>query len=152
MNQKYRVELSEAQRRHLEKLISSGQLPARTLTHAFVLLKSDSSAEGPGWKYEQICLAFNISQVTVMNIRKRYIEKGLEAALERKKPDREYAHTIDGESEAYLIALACGEVPDGKERWSLRLLQDRFIKLGYVDTVSHETIRTTLKKTNLSLG
>lgn len=152
MNRKYVIELTEIERQHLEKLTSCGETSARTLNHAHILLKSDSSAKGPNWKYEQISTAFNVTHVTIMNVRKRFVESGLEAALYRKKPDREYQRALDGEAEAHLIALACGEPPEGQAQWSLRLLRDRLVHLGHVEHVSHETVRTTLKKTNLSLG
>ena len=152
MNRKYNIELTDDERQHLEKLISSGTISARKLARAHILLKSDHSPQGLNWKYEQICAACNVTQVTVMNVRKSYVENGLQATLERKKPDREYVHSLDGEAEAHLIALACSEPPTGQIRWSLRLLQDRFVRLGHVDRVSHETIRTVLKKKNLNLG
>jgi hypothetical protein len=147
MNQKYVIELTNEERQHLEKLTSSGKTSVRKVTRAHILLKSDSSVAGPKWKYEQICEAFNVTPVTVMNVRKSYVEKGLQATLERKKPEREYLRALDGEAEAYLVALACSAPPEGRKAWSLRLLRDRFVRLGHVDSVSHETIRTTLKKT-----
>ena len=104
------------------------------------------------WSYEQISDAFDVSEVTIAKVRKTFVEHGLEAALHRKKPDREYEHALDGEAEAHLIALACSEPPTGREHWSLRLLRNRFVKLGYIDSISHETIRRALKKKNLSLG
>jgi hypothetical protein len=116
------------------------------------LLKSDSSLAGPKWKYEQICAAFNVTPVTVLNVRKSFVEKGLQATLARKKPEREYTHALDGEAEAHLIALACSAPLEGRRVWSLRLLRDRFVRLGHVDNVSHETIRTTLKKMSSSPG
>jgi hypothetical protein len=116
------------------------------------LLKSDSSPGGPKWKYEQICAAYNITPLTVTTVRKSFVEKGLEATLCRKKPEREYQHALDGEAEAHLIALACSAPPEGRKAWTLRLLRDRFVRLGHVDSVSHETIRTTLKKMNSSRG
>ncbi len=152
MNQRYFIELTDEERQHLEKLTSSGIAPARSVTRAYILLKSDSSAAGPNWKYEQICAAFNVSPVTVMNVRRSSVEKGLEATLSRKRPDREYQHALDGEAEAHLIALACSAPPEGRKAWTLRLLRDRFVRLGHVDSVSHETIRTTLKKMNSSRG
>lgn len=152
MNQKYFIDLTDEERQHLEKLTSSGIAPARSVTRAHILLKSDSSPAGPNWKYEQICAAFNVSPVTVMNVRKSLVEKGLEATISRKKPDREYQHTLDGEAEAHLVALACSAPPEGRKAWTLRLLRDRFVRLGHVDSVSHETIRTTLKKMNSSRG
>ena len=85
-------------------------------------------------------------------MRKSYVEEGLQAALSRKLPKREYKRSLDGEGEAYLVALACSEPPTGYQRWSLRLLRDRFVRLGHVETISHETIRAALKKTNLNHG
>ena len=152
MYQKYLTKLTADERQQLEQLLSSGIAPVRTLKHAQILLKSDCSEKGPNWSYSKICEAFDVSSLTVFNVRKRYIEKGLEAALNRKKPEREYVHCLDGEAEAHLIALACGKPPDGQERWTLRLLQKWMVQLTYTDTVSHETIRTTLKKTNLNHG
>ena len=152
MYQKYQVKLTEDERYQLKQLISSGTAPARQIRRAHILLKSDCSPEGPNWTYEAICAAFDVSQMTITAIRRAYVEGGMDAVLKRKKPERNYKHRLDGEKEAHLIALACGKAPDGRERWTLRLLRDRFIKLGHVDNISHETIRTTLKKTNLSLG
>jgi len=149
MNTKYKVVLNEEQRQHLEKITSSGRVPARQMKRAQILLKSDVQ---PTWSYEQIMEAFDVSAVTIAAVRKAFAEQGLEVALQRKKPDREYEHRLDGEGEAHLIALACSEPPSGRKRWSLRLLQDRFVKLGHVDEISYETIRRVLKKTNLSLG
>ena len=152
MYQKYTVELSDEERQHLEKITSSGIAPARMVKRAQILLKSDSQGERTAWKYDQICAAFNVTPVTVLNIRKSFVEKGLAATLSRKKPEREYRHALDGEAEAHLIALACSEPPEGRKVWSLRLLKDRLIQLGHVDHISHETIRSVLKKTNSSPG
>ena len=149
MNRKYLVMLNEEQKQNLEKIISSGIYPARQIKHAQILLKSDQNVN---WSYDQIMQAFDVTAVTIAKVRKTFVEKGLEAALHRKKPDREYEHALDGEAEAHLIALACSEPPTGREHWSLRLLQKRFVKLGYADTISHETIRRALKKKNLNLG
>lgn len=149
MNTKYPVTLSEEQRQYLEKLTSSGKVPARQMKRAQILLKSDRQAN---WSYAQIRAAFDVTGNTVAAVRRTFMEQGLEAALQRKKPDREYEHILDGEGEAYLIALACSEPPAGRNHWSLRLLQDRFAKLGHVDRISYETIRRVLKKTNSSPG
>jgi transposase len=149
MNKKYKVELNEEQKQNLEKITSSGTYPARQIKRAQILLKSDTKVS---WSYEQISDAFDVSEVTIAKVRKTFVEHGLEAALHRKKPDREYEHALDGEAEAHLIALACSEPPVGREHWSLRLLQNRFVKLGYIDSISHETIRRALKKKNSSLG
>ena len=149
MNTKYIVVLNEEQRQYLEKLTSSGNAPARKMKRAQILLKSDGNVN---WSYEQIREAFDVSAVTIAKIRKTYVEQGLAAALQRKRPDREYEHILDGEGEAHLIALACSEPPTGRAHWSLRLLQDRFVKLGHVDNISYETIRRVLKKTNSNPG
>lgn len=152
MYQKYFVKLTSEERLHLEKLVSSGNAPARKLRRARILLKSDCSEGGPDWTYEAICEAFDVNSLTVRNVRKAFAEAGVEGALNRKKPAREYLHRLDGNAEAHLMALACSDAPEGYERWTLRLLQERFVKLEIVECVSHETIRTTLKKKKLSLG
>ncbi len=152
MNRKYIVELSDAEREQLEKLIAAGSERARTLTRARILLKTDSSAAGARWTYAQICEAFDVTQVTVSKVRKAYAEQGLAAAIQRKKPEREYLPRLDGKAEAHLVALTCGEPPDGQARWTLRLLQEQMVELEIVESVSHETVRKTLKKMHLSLG
>lgn len=152
MNQKYPVELTEAERYQLKQILASGTHSVRKVRRAQILLKSDSSQDGPNWSYQAICQAFDVSQPTISEVRRAYVEDGLEAAINRKKPERVYERRLDGEAEAHLIALACGEPPEGYERWTLRLLKARMIKLSYVENISHETIRTTLKKMNLSLG
>jgi hypothetical protein len=152
MNQKYVIELTEEERQHLEKLTSSGIASVRQVTRAHILLKSDRSTASPQWTYEQICAAFNVSPITVLNVRRSFVAKGMQATLGRKKPEREYQRALDGEAEAHLIALACSAPPEGRKVWSLRLLRDRFVRLGHVDHISHETIRTTLKKMSSSPG
>jgi transposase len=152
MNQKYVVKLTEEQKQHLEKLITSGTSPARMLTRARILLKSDQSENAPSWSYEKIVEAFDVSEMLIRDVRKRFAEAGFKAALQRKKPDREYEHSLDGEAEAHLIALACSQPPEGQKRWTLRLLKRAMQERMYVQMVSHETIRTTLKKRRLSLG
>jgi Homeodomain-like domain len=152
MYKKYFVTLTSEERSYLEKLVSSGSAPARKLRRARILLKSDCSEEGPSWTYKAICNAYDVNSLTVTNIRKAFADGGLEQALNRKKPDREYEHSLDGNAEAHLIALACSPAPEGYERWSLRLLKEHVVRLEIVDSVSHETIRSTLKKTKLSLG
>lgn len=149
MNTKHIVTLNEEQRQHLEKITSSGKVSARQMRRAQILLKSDLQTN---WSYKQIMEAFDVSAVTIATVRRTFVEQGLEVALQRKKPDREYEHALEGEGEAHLIALACSEPPAGRAKWSLRLLQDRFVKLGHVDNISHETIRRILKKTNSNPG
>jgi hypothetical protein len=152
MNRKYVVKLDAKQRERLEKLVSSGTAAARTITHARILLKSDSSEGAPNWPYADICKALDVSETAVTHVRRTFVQHGIDAALTRKKPDRIYEHRLDGEAEAHLIALACGEAPDGRDRWTLRLLAENMVKLDYVDAVSHETVRATLKKTSSNRG
>lgn len=149
MNTKYPVRLNEEQRQHVEKITSSGKAPARQMKRAQILLKSDGQAN---WSYEQIMQAFDVTANTVAAVRRTFVEQGLEVALQRKKPERDYQHVLDGEGEAYLVALACSEPPAGRKHWSLRLLQDRFMKLGHGDQISYETIRRVLKKTSSNPG
>ncbi len=152
MYQKHFVRLTDAERYQLKQIVSSGQAPARKIRRAQILLKSDCSAGGPNWTYFQICAAFEVSQMTVTQIRKDFMVGGIEAVLKRKSPDREYVRRLDGEGEAHLIALACGDPPAGYERWSVRLLANRFVQLGYVEAISYETVRTTLKKRRSNRG
>jgi transposase len=153
MKKKYLVELSEQERVYLHKLISSGSAPARKLNRARILLKTDigNHAEAQALSDRQIAQMLDTSIATVQRARERFYEGGLEAALERSKPDRVYKRSLEGRAEAHLIALACSEPPRGRDRWSLRLLADKAVELGFVESISHETVRKTLKKTNLSL-
>jgi transposase len=152
MKKKYVVTLTEEERRMLQEMLSRGKAAARKLMHARILLKADSSVGGPGLDDSAIAQEVEAGRATVERVRKEFVEEGLEAALERRKPQREYRRTLDGDGEARLIALACGQAPEGRSRWTLRLLADRMVALEYVDEVSYQTVRRTLKKTNLSLG
>jgi len=148
MKKKYPVILSDTERDELKRLIAAGSAPARKLTHARILLKADQSPEGPGWVDEKVAEAVETSQPTVSRVRKQYFEEGLEAALNRRAPNRIYQRKLDGEQEAHLLALACSEPPEGQARWSLRLLADKLVELEIVDEeVSYQTVRRTLKKT-----
>ena len=147
MKKKYPVILAEAEREQLKNLIAAGTAPARKLTHARILLKTNQGSEGPGWVDERVADAVEVSQPTVARVRKQYFEEGLEAALNRRAPNREYRRKLDGEQEARLIALACSEPPEGQVRWSLRLLADKLVELEIVQEVSYQSVRITLKKT-----
>lgn len=146
---KYVVDLTSDEREELETLISSGEANARKLTRARILLKADED-----WTDAAISEALDVGTATVERVRRRFVEWGGVAAIERRKPRRRYERKLDGDAEARLIALACSAPPEGRKRWSLRLLADRFVALETVDieSVSHETVRRVLKKTNLSLG
>ena len=149
---KYHVTLTDDERSMLRNLLSAGKGPARMLTHARILLKADESGESPAWSDEAIRQALDIGLSTVTRVRQRFVEEGLEAALERHKPRRDYSHLVDGECEAHLVALVCSAPPMGHKRWTLRLLADKLVERAYIDSISHETVRQVLKKTNLSLG
>ena len=148
MRKRYAVELTDAERGYLKGLIAAGTAPARKLTHARILLKADQAPGGPGWVDDAIAEAVEVSQPTVSRVRKQYFEEGLEAALNRRPPNREYHRKLDGKQEARLVALACSEPPEGQARWSLRLLADKMVELEVVDDLSYQTVRRTLKKTN----
>ena len=157
MRKKYVVELTKEEREYLHKLISAGTAPARKLNRARILLKADvgkhaeAQAEAQALIDRQIAQMLETSTATVQRARERFYEGGLQAALERSKPDRVYKRSLEGRAEARLIALACSEPPRGQDRWSFRLLADKAVELGIVEEVSHETVRKTLKKTNSSL-
>jgi transposase len=148
MKKKYPVILSDTEREQLKNLIAAGTAPARKLTYARILLKADQGSEGPGWVDEEVADAVEVSQPTVSRVRKQYVEEGLQAALNRRPPNREYHRKLDGEQEARLVALACSEPPEGQARWSLRLLADKMVELDVVEEISYQTVRRTLKKTN----
>lgn len=144
---RYIVKLSQEERKKLEGLISKGKGSARRLMHARILLKADSGEWGEGWTDEKTAQALNVSVATVEQVRQRLVEGGVEAALSRKKHSRTRSRKLDGDGEARLVTLACSEAPDGRSRWTLQLLADRMVELAYVDSLSDETVRRTLKKT-----
>ena len=152
MTKKYIVTLTDEERHMLAAMLSRGKGAARKLMHARILLKADVGSGGPGWNDEAIAEGLEVGRATIERVRRRFVEEGLEVALERRRPRREYARTLDGEAEAHLIAMACSQPPEGRSRWTLRLLADRMVQLEYVEQVSYQTVRRTLKKTNLSLG
>jgi hypothetical protein len=147
MNKRYVVRLSVEERSRLESLIAKGKAAARRLTRARILLKADCSPLGPAWSDEQISDALDLGAITVHRVRRSFVEGGLDGVLVRRPMPRR-PRMLDGDQEAHLIALACGSPPAGRSRWTLRLLADKFVELGHVDTISHETIRRTPKKTS----
>ena len=151
MKKRYAVVLTAFERDRLKGLLAAGMASARKLTHARILLKADQGSEGPGWVDEMIAEAVEVSQPTVSRVRKQYVEQGLEAALNRRPPTREYQRKLDGVQEAHLIALACSKPPTGQARWTLRLLADRLVELEIVEeAISYQTVRRVLKKTRSS--
>ena len=148
---KYHVTLTEEERARLEALTQRGRIAARTLTHAWILLKADASPGGSAWSDGQIRAAFGVGWSTIARVRRALVDDGLDAALYPKRPAPRQPTKLDGANEAHLIALACGAPPEGHERWTLRLLAERFVTLEG-ETVSYETVRRALKKTRSSRG
>ena len=152
MRPKYTVTLTADERQQLHDLISSGKRSARTITRARILLKADCGAEGPGDDDDVIVDALDTSLSTVHRVRERFVTAGVETAITTCRPDRVYERRLDGKQEAQLIALACSAPPAGRGRSTMQLLASRVVELGYVQRVSKETVRTTLKKTRSSRG
>jgi hypothetical protein len=151
MAKKYIVTLTPAERKQLLQLTQSGKAAARKIKRAHILLKADSVHPEARWTDAQIGDAYHVHTNTIAEIRKRFVLSGPDTALnERPRGHRRCA--LDGEAEAHLIAIACSPAPEGHDHWTLRLLANRMVALKQVETVSHETIRQTLKKMNLSLG
>ena len=144
------VRLTDAQRTQLEKMIAGGRHAAAALVHARILLKADVGPGGPGLGDASIAEAVECSGGTVARVRGRFAEGGLDAALHRRKPTGRQYRKLDGAQEARLVALACSAPPDGKARWTLKMLADRLVELEAVDAVSDETVRRVLKKTRLA--
>jgi len=146
---KYIVRLEADERERLQRLVRAGKAAAYKIRHANMLLMAD--ADGPAWSDERIVEGLGVSVGQIEHLRQRFVEQGLDACLERKKQERPSIEPkFDGEKEAKLIALACGKAPQGRERWSLRLLADRAVELRIVESTSHETVRQVLQKTRSS--
>jgi transposase len=144
MPQKYVVQLGDGDRQQLLALLRRGRSSARALIHARILLAADD-----GLSDEEIAEQSGLCQRTVFSVRQRFARAGLTNALHRRpQPARPEKRKLDGAGEAHLIALACGAPPDGQQHWTLRLLADRMVALNYADSLSYETVRTTLKKTS----
>jgi transposase len=146
---KYKVTLESDERESLLGLIAAGKASALKLAHARILLKADAGADGPAWSDALIAEALEVDVTTVERVRQRFVEQGLDAALDRKKqarPSRE--RKLDGAGEARLVALACSNPPEGRAAWTLQLLADKLVELHIVDSISDETVRQVLKKTS----
>jgi hypothetical protein len=152
MKKRYRVTLTVLEREGLQKVVSVGKSAAQKLVRARILLLADQSEGGSAKSDPEIVDALGCGRASVERVRKRFVEEGLEAALNPKPSQRVYERKMDGKAEAHLIALACGAPPEGRSRWTLRLLGDQMVALEYVESLSYETVRRTLKKTNSSLG
>ena len=152
MAPRYRVTLTLQERNELEGLTRNGKTPAKKFVHARALLLCDASPGGPAWKVSDVATALGVTSRTIEHLKKRFVEKGIEAALVRKpqvRPPREII--FDGAFEARIIALACSDAPEGYRRWTVRLLADKAVELNFAQSVSHMTVQRVLKKMNVSL-
>lgn len=152
MTRKYVVRLTEEERSALKVLVSSGKASARKITHARILLLADENSESGKNTDESIIKALQVGLSTVARVRRRLVEEGLESALNRQVQKNRRARKLDGEGEAFLIAVACSQAPEGRTTWTLKLLADRLIECEIVDSISTEAVRQTLKKTRSSHG
>jgi transposase len=152
MAPRYRVTLTKEERHELESLSRPGKTESRKFIHARALLLCDAGEFGPAWNVAEVAEALGITNRTIEHLKKRFVEEGIKSALEskqREKPPREVQ--FDGTFEARLIALACSSAPEGRSRWTVRLLADKVVELEIASSVSHMTVQRILKKTNLNL-
>ncbi len=152
MKPRYRVTLTSEEREELETLTRKAKINAKRFFYARALLLCDAGPEGPAWTVADTAEAMGVTPRTIEHLKKRFVEEGLDAALERKKLDKPPREVVfDGAFEARLIALACAKAPEGRKRWTVRLLAEKAVELRFATKVSHMTVQRVLKKTNLSL-
>ncbi len=150
---KYIVTLTKEEREILSDLASKGKHKSQKILNALILLDCDvGEFQTSRSTNEEIARVLNISMKKIDRVKKRFVEEGFDFALDRRKGGRVYEKKADGDFEAHLVALSCGEPPEGFARWSLRLLAEKAVELEYIDSISHEAVRRILKKTNLNLG
>jgi transposase len=147
MVKKHVVTLTVDERARLRRRIATDTLRPSAQAHARILLKADSGPEGPAWSDRAIAAALDVSVPTVERVRRRFAEQGLDAALARRAPRREYRRKLDGVAEAHLVALSCSPPPAGRRHWTFKLLADKLVELRFVDGVSYETVRRIMKRT-----
>lgn len=148
----YKVGLTKEERQGLTEIVTKGTGNARRIRRAQMLLMADENQEGGGWKDIDMAKALNAHVATVERTRKACVLRGIEAAMNHTRPTKTRRKSLDGAAEARLAQLACSQAPDGRDNWTMQLLADKLIELEVVETVSDETVRTTLKKMNLNLG
>ena len=146
---RYAVDLTDTERAVLREILSKNKAKRSTIINAYILLKADRTC---GWTNADIAAAYAVSTKKVEQLKKRFVEAGFEAALYRKPVTNAHRRKITGDEEAHLIALCCSQAPEGHDTWTLRMLADKMVELALVESVSHETVRQTLKKMNLNLG
>lgn len=149
---RYTIKLTKSEVEELSAIVNKGSHTTQAYRAAYILLNTDEGECSRKVSNEQICKVLRINMRTIDRVKKRFVEEGLEATVERRPLNRDYDNKIDGDLEAKLIALCCSNPPEGHARWSLRLLADTMVELEYVESISHVTVGKALKKTNLSLG
>lgn len=150
---KYKITLTKTEHTELEAILSKGYHTSQQFKNACILLNVDEGKYSKESSVNrEICKVLKIGMRTIDRVKKKFVEEGFDALLERKSPDRDYERKADGDVEAKLIALSCSKAPAGFARWSLRLLADKIAELGYVESLSYETVRRVLKKTSLNRG
>jgi transposase len=149
---KYKVTLSKEERAELMTILNRGSHTSQKFRYAYILLNCDEGKYSEKVTNEVISKVLKVGMRTIDRVKKRFVEEGFEAILDRKPTTREYERKVDGDAEAHLIALCCSEPPIGYARWTLRLLSEKMVELSYIDSISYETVRKVLKKTNYILG
>ena len=152
MPKKYIVDLTESEQESLKKLTTTGKHAAYKINHGRILLLADINQADGGWSDEAIASTLGISISTIERVRRRFVEEGIDASLSHRQGRGRKQRRLDGDSEAHLLAIACSQPPQGQGRWTLRMLADKMVELRYIESLSHETVRQTLKKMNFSLG
>ena len=149
---RYTIKLTNTEVEELSTIINKGSHTSQTFRTAYILLNCDEGKYSEKVTNKQLSKVLKIGMRTIDRVKKKFIEEGMEATLERRPTTRIYEKKVDGEVEAKLVTLCCSDPPKGYAKWSLRLLADRMVELKYVESISHVTVREVLKKTNLSLG
>jgi len=149
--QQYRVELTSEERSQLQQIVTKGNTAGYRMKYAHILLKADQGKNGPGWSDPKIAEAFGCNISTAYRLRKRLVEDGFDAVLQHGNAGKHKQRRLDGKAEAHLIALACSKPPEGRQRWTVRLLADELVSLGIVDSCGKTTVHETLKKMNYGL-
>jgi transposase len=149
---RYKVTLTKEEHDQLQAVLSKGKHSSQQYRNACILLNSDEGPYGNKLSNEQIAQVLQVNSKTVERVKQRFVEEGFDACMDRKPYPAKGPKKIDGDFEAHLIALSCSKAPEGYAQWSLRMLADKVVKLEYIDSVSHETVRQVLKKTKSNPG
>ena len=149
---RYTIKLTKSEVEELQSIISKGSHTSQTFRTAYILLNCDEGPYSEKVTNEQINKVLKVGMRTIDRVKKKFIEEGLAMSLERRPSQRVYETKVDGDMEAKMVTLCCSEPPEGFAKWSLRLLADKMVELKYVESISHVTVRSVLKKTNLNRG